>query len=490
MLTKRLAMCAELVSGYGIACDVGTDHAYLATELLKSGKCKRVIASDVAEGPLNAAKRTLIQTGFIDSAELILSDGLLNVSSEGVTDVVIAGMGGETIVRILEACSWVKNNSVNLILQPMTKISFLRKWLCENGFEIVCEKIVCEGRFFYTIMKSKYDGKNHELSEFEMEVGKLDWNDNTVKNYGVFRYSQLKKIFMQLREVKTDEAEVYRKLMHEINIRCNAICKVEKDMITVGDVYKEINSIAPFCTQEKWDNSGLLVGDANMPAEKIYVSLDISNESVLAAKNAGAQLMISHHPVIFSPLKSFGPSDPVWKLAAANMAAICVHTPLDIADEGINAKLYEILREKLFLGEIKDSLCGSGFGWIAECSKCFAAVDMAEILKDILGCTVVRYCDCGRSIRRIALCSGSGGSFLSGIINQQCDAFITGDVKHDLWYTAKNAGISLFDCGHYHTEKIAVELLTEKLKAAFPDAEIICDNGGDPVMYAFGGRKQ
>lgn len=81
MLTKRLAMCAELVSGYGIACDVGTDHAYLATELLKSGKCKRVIASDVAEGPLNAAKRTLIQTGFIDSAELILSDGLLNVSS-------------------------------------------------------------------------------------------------------------------------------------------------------------------------------------------------------------------------------------------------------------------------------------------------------------------------------------------------------------------------------------------------------------------------
>ena len=200
--------------------------------------------------------------------------------------------------------------------------------------------------------------------------------------------------------------------------------------------------------------------------------------------------MISHHPVIFSPLKNLSPSEPVWKLAAADMSAICVHTPLDISSEGINAKLYEMLREKLSLGEIKESLCKSGFGWIAESKRNFDSTDMAEILKDVFGCTVVRYCDGGRPIKRIALCSGSGGSFLSGIIDQQCDALITGDVKHDLWYTAKNAGVSLFDCGHYHTEKIAVELLAEKLQAAFPEAEIICDNGGDPVMYAFGGNKQ
>ncbi len=227
MLTKRLAMCASLVSGDGIACDVGTDHAYLAAELLKSGICKRVIASDIAQGPLSAAKRTLTQTGFIDNAELILSDGLLNIPADGVTDVVIAGMGGETIAHIIGECGWVKNNSVNLIVQPMTKIPFLRKWFCENGFDIVCEKIVCEGRFFYTVIKARYDGEKHELSKFETEIGKHDWNDNVTKEYGIFRYSQLKKIFMQLKDVKPYEAEVYKNIMQEIESKCN-ICEVEK----------------------------------------------------------------------------------------------------------------------------------------------------------------------------------------------------------------------------------------------------------------------
>lgn len=259
-------------------------------------------------------------------------------------------------------------------------------------------------------------------------------------------------------------------------------------MITVENVYREIDRIAPLSTQEKWDNSGLLVGDMTMPADKIYISLDISNESVLAAKNAGAQLMISHHPVIFSPLKNVGSSDPVWQLIQANMAAICVHTPLDIAENGINAKLYDMLQCKLSLGNIEDTLCGSGFGWIAK-TKCEMTADnMAEILRGSLGCSVIRYCSGNRPIRKIALCSGSGGSFLDGIIAQGCDALITGDVKHDCWYTAKNAGVSLFDCGHYHTEVIAEKLLCEKLKEAFPQAEIICGNSDDPVSYAFGGE--
>lgn len=219
VLTKRLAMCAELVSGDGIACDVGTDHAYLAAELLRSGKCKKVIASDVAEGPLRAAKKTLDQTGLIDRSEIVLSDGLLNVPSDGVTDVVIAGMGGETIAHILDKCSWIKND-VNIILQPMTKISFLRKWLCKNGFDILCEKIVCDGRFFYTVIKAKYDGEIHELSEFEYEIGKFDWNYDDVKAYGRFRYSQLAKLSKQVEKIAPETSDVYIRLMHEIKIKC------------------------------------------------------------------------------------------------------------------------------------------------------------------------------------------------------------------------------------------------------------------------------
>ncbi|MGN0630923.1 MAG: class I SAM-dependent methyltransferase [Ruminococcus sp.] len=215
MLTKRLAMCAELVSGKGIACDVGTDHAYLAAELLKSGRCEKVIASDVAEGPLNAAKRTLMQAGLLDRAELILSDGLENVPGENVSDVIIAGMGGETIAHILQECGWIENG-VNLILQPMTKISFLREWLCRNGFSIVSERIVCEGRFFYTVMKVLHTGEKTELSEFEREIGCLDWNDETVTEYGRFRFSQFVKLSEQLAAVDFGASENYRKLAKEI----------------------------------------------------------------------------------------------------------------------------------------------------------------------------------------------------------------------------------------------------------------------------------
>lgn len=258
-------------------------------------------------------------------------------------------------------------------------------------------------------------------------------------------------------------------------------------MITVGDVYKAIDSIAPFCTQEKWDNSGLLVGSMDMPADRIYITLDISNESIEAAKAAGAQLIVAHHPIIFSPFKSLAPSDPVWQLAAANMAAICVHTPLDIADGGINTRLYDMLKGTLSLGEIAGSPDGTGFGWIAEAGEDFSAEELAAILKETLGCPVVRYCKADRPIRKIALCGGSASSFLEDVIAQGCDAFITGDIKHDRWYTARNAGAALFDCGHYHTECIAQDIFAEKLREAFPDAEITVDNGGDPVSYVFGG---
>ncbi|MGN0592313.1 MAG: Nif3-like dinuclear metal center hexameric protein [Ruminococcus sp.] len=261
-------------------------------------------------------------------------------------------------------------------------------------------------------------------------------------------------------------------------------------MITVGEVYREIDRMAPFCTQEKWDNSGLLVGAPHMPADRMYISLDLSNASVAAARAVGAQLMVSHHPVIFSPLKQLIPTDPVWQLAAANMAAICVHTPLDLAEGGINRRLYDKLRDVLDLQTVTDTLGGSGFGWIAESRRDWNAERLAQSLQRVLGCQVVRYCPAARPIRKIALCSGSGGSFLHDAIEQGCDGLITGDIKHDCWYGARNAGMALFDCGHYHTELVAQELLAERLCIAFPDAEIICDTQGDPVSYVWGGTEK
>ena len=131
MLDNRLQRIAELVSGKGIAADVGTDHAYLAAELINSGKCSKVIASDVKEGPLEAARNTVEKYGIQDKVEMILSDGLENVPLEGVSDVIIAGMGGETIAEIIGAADTraEENTDLRWILQPMTKPEILRRKL-------------------------------------------------------------------------------------------------------------------------------------------------------------------------------------------------------------------------------------------------------------------------------------------------------------------------------------------------------------------------
>ncbi len=124
MLDKRLRLCADMVVGKRV-CDVGTDHAYLAAALLAEGKCDTAIASDINEKPLAAARATLEKTCVLDRCTLILSDGLKNVPMDGITDIVIAGMGGELIAKILSESNGI--NDKNLILQPMTRSEFLIK---------------------------------------------------------------------------------------------------------------------------------------------------------------------------------------------------------------------------------------------------------------------------------------------------------------------------------------------------------------------------
>ncbi|MBQ8823817.1 MAG: Nif3-like dinuclear metal center hexameric protein [Ruminococcus sp.] len=261
-------------------------------------------------------------------------------------------------------------------------------------------------------------------------------------------------------------------------------------MISVEQIYNAINAIAPFSTQEKWDNSGLLVGAKNMPANKIYLTLDISIDTISEAKELGADLIISHHPVIFSPLKSITPNDSVWQLIHSDMSAICVHTPLDIAKTGINARVYQILKLSLslkgdyqFFDNTSDKI---GIGWIDKTDKEWDEISLAEVLQKIFNVPVVRYSKGNKPISRIYFCSGSGSSMLEEVAEMGVDAVITGDVKHDRWYTARNLGISLFDCGHYYTEKIAVQILKEYLQDKFSEAEIFCSTKDNPVYYIMG----
>ncbi len=252
--------------------------------------------------------------------------------------------------------------------------------------------------------------------------------------------------------------------------------------MTVQEIYQYLDEIAPFAAQEKWDNSGLLVGDLCRSVKSVMVTLDITAEAVSAAAAEGCDLVISHHPVIFSPLKRLSPNDPVYQLAANRMAAICSHTPMDIAQGGINDVLVKLLGEKLPFAPEVQPLDAAGCGRIITLQTPMTAPEIAAAAKEVLGCPYVRLSDAGEQIRTLGICSGSGASMLEEIAGR-CDALLTGDVKHDRWYAAKQYGISLIDCGHYHTEVVMVHALAERLRNRFPSLEVIEWEGGDPVSY-------
>ncbi len=190
MLNPRLEACARLVQHGGNVCDVGTDHALLAVYLMKEGIARRVIASDIGEGPLAAAERTIARNGMTDSIRTILSDGLMNVPEDGLTDIVIAGMGGETMVHILSECPWSLAGK-KLILQPMTKADVLRSWLYENGFAIEEETCVQDGRFYYAVMCAAYTGIPTEAGWADIRLGKMDLSDPACRAYAERQYDVL-----------------------------------------------------------------------------------------------------------------------------------------------------------------------------------------------------------------------------------------------------------------------------------------------------------
>ncbi len=181
-LSARLLCIASLVRG-NFVCDIGTDHALLPAYLILSGRCDQAIATDIKPGPLNSAKSTLAKYRISHAVTLKQCNGLEAVSPKGITDVVIAGMGGESIRDILSAscAAWVRND-VNLVLQPMSKPEVLRQWLCENGFAIRKELPVRDAHI-YSVMQVAYTGTITEPSALACYVGKLRHSDILTKTY-------------------------------------------------------------------------------------------------------------------------------------------------------------------------------------------------------------------------------------------------------------------------------------------------------------------
>ncbi len=169
-LDPRLLTIAKMVRLDGKICDVGTDHALLPCYLYQQGAVD-IIASDVNDGPLEAASATIIQYGAEKAVRVMKSDGLRSIPP--CDDIIVAGMGGELIGRIVTECTF-KNENTRFILQPMTKAEILRRELYKNGFEISEERTAQSAGKIYTVMLVKYTGVKSDVSDEFAFFGKND----------------------------------------------------------------------------------------------------------------------------------------------------------------------------------------------------------------------------------------------------------------------------------------------------------------------------
>ena len=170
-LDKRLLSCADYVRAGAVFADIGTDHGYLPIFLLKSGKIESAYLTDVNVGPLNSAKENAHAENLSDKCFFMLTDGAAALSGCGITDYAVCGMGGELIASIIDAAPHLKSADVRLILQPMTKQAYLRRYLFSHGFTVLSERYTAADGKYYVTMMAEYTGECTDIDDATAEIG-------------------------------------------------------------------------------------------------------------------------------------------------------------------------------------------------------------------------------------------------------------------------------------------------------------------------------
>ncbi len=241
-------------------------------------------------------------------------------------------------------------------------------------------------------------------------------------------------------------------------------------MSTVTHIYDAIDRLAPFWLTMDFDNTGILVGDRNREIACALLALDCTPAVVEQARQLGAQLIITHHPVIFHPLKRVNEDAVVYQLIRSDIAVISAHTNLDIAQGGVNDALASAIGLRDCRGlELLNEQTGAWLGRIGTLPEPLSPEAFAAHIKACLNASSIKFSAAPRVIRTVALCSGSGADCLDAAISAGADALLTSEVKQHEYLAAAAAGISIFDAGHFDTEDIVIEPLRDYLAKEIPD---------------------
>ncbi|MBR2718480.1 MAG: Nif3-like dinuclear metal center hexameric protein [Clostridia bacterium] len=229
--------------------------------------------------------------------------------------------------------------------------------------------------------------------------------------------------------------------------------------MTVQQVYDFINARAPYETQAPYDNSGLLVGDPSAPVQGVHFAMDLTQPVIDEAIASGANLIVTHHPIMFSPIKRLVTTDYesrlIMRLVRHGIAMISAHTNLDQAPGGIN----DVLAQRLGL----TGITGEGFLRMGELPRPMSASELAAHVSQALN-TTVRTMGSGENITRLAMCSGGGSDEWRAARDMGAQAFLSGEIKHHHALEAADSGILCLEAGHHATEEPGIFALADALQ--------------------------
>ncbi|MBE5039979.1 Nif3-like dinuclear metal center hexameric protein [Ructibacterium gallinarum] len=258
-------------------------------------------------------------------------------------------------------------------------------------------------------------------------------------------------------------------------------------MLKVKDIVSAIEQLAPPELAESWDNVGLMTGDLDQRVTTVFLCLDVTSDNVQQAIACGADLIVSHHPLIFSPVKRIIEQDVsgsiLRNLIRHDISVYSAHTNLDHADGGMN----DMLAKRLSLQQIRhfsDEECTDGtgrpldaIGRVGVLPAPMEMGDFVELVKDSLGCQTIRSVGNPEEVIKIAaLCSGAGGDGIYAAYHAGADVYVTADVKHHEAQLAFELGMNLIDAGHFETENIICSFMADFLESRFQSLNIIASD--------------
>lgn len=257
----------------------------------------------------------------------------------------------------------------------------------------------------------------------------------------------------------------------------------------VRDVIAAIEGFAPLSLQEKWDNSGLSVGSPSQEVHGILLGFDCTPELIDEAVSSGADMVVTHHPLIFRGINNIRPEDPVGlaiiKAVSAGVAVYATHTPSDKVLEGVSGAM----ARRLGLTDIEvlepEGDADTGFGAVGNLPVPLTYDEAAVLVRKAFGLSVIRASRrIPGKISRVAMCGGSGSSLISAAKSSGAQLYLCGDVSYHYFFTTND--FAIMDIGHFESEVEIVSVLNSLLRKNFPNFAVrVSDNLKDsnPIQY-------